>query len=253
MPRPGLTKSESVQIEGLVREYRAQLEKIGISRDQLLKALTDSTELAPHVHSFRSRLKDPDHLREKLIKKLLDQKKKGKTLSITPTNLLRRVTDLAGIRILHLYTRQIQDINRILLTILSEYRYSIREGPFARTWDDESRAFFQGCGIKTQKSPTLYTSVHYVVESASRTLVTFEIQVRTLMEEVWGEVDHSMNYPTPSKVLACREQVKVLARVTSGATRLVDSIFLTLDDARRPQQATPAKSRRSTVTDKGRG
>ena len=32
----------------------------------------------------------------------------------------------------------------------------------------------------------MYTSVHYVVSSKSRTKVTCEIQVRTLMEEVWG-------------------------------------------------------------------
>lgn len=243
MPQPTLTTNDQKLIERLVSEYEIQREKIAISRDQLLKALTDSTELAPHVHSIRSRLKDSDTLRDKLARKMLEQKRKGKSFGITPGNLLTRVTDLAGIRILHLYTRQIQDINRILLAILSEYRYSVREGPFARTWDDESREFFQSCGIKTQKSPTLYTSVHYVVGSASRTLVTFEIQVRTLMEEVWGEVDHSMNYPVPSKVFACREQVKVLARVTSGATRLVDSIFLTLDNAKSKGPASSIKAK----------
>jgi putative GTP pyrophosphokinase len=61
------------------------------------------------------------------------------------------------------------------------------------------------------------------------------------MEEVWGEVDHTMNYPIPSKVLAYREQVKVLARVTSGATRLVDSIFLTLDDSKSKTPKRPTR------------
>jgi ppGpp synthetase/RelA/SpoT-type nucleotidyltranferase len=60
--------------------------------------------------------------------------------------------------------------------------------------------------------------------------MTAEIQVRTLMEEVWGEVDHTMNYPYPVESLACREQLKVLARVTSSASRLVDSIFATVAD-----------------------
>ena len=46
-----------------------------------------------------------------------------------------------------------------------------------------------------------------------------------------GEVDHLINYPTSTTVLASREQLKVLARVTSSATRLVDSIFLTHADA----------------------
>ncbi len=50
------------------------------------------------------------------------------------------------------------------------------------------------------------------------------------MEEVWGEVDHTMNYPHQIDNLACREQLKVLARVTSSATRLVDAIFLTADE-----------------------
>src|SRR5262249_2836849 len=111
----------------------------------------------------------------------------------------------------------------------AEQKYELIEGPFARTWDDESRVFFQECGIETQESPTLYTSVHYVIGSASRTLVPCEIQVRTLMEEVWGEVDHKINYPIPTEVLSSWEQLKVLARVTSSATRLVDSIFLTHD------------------------
>ena len=78
----------------------------------------------------------------------------------------------------------------------------------------------------------MYTSVHYVISSASRTTVTCEIQVRTLMEEVWGEVDHLLNYPVPSGVLASREELKVLARVTSSASRLVDAIFLTHEAAR---------------------
>ena len=50
------------------------------------------------------------------------------------------------------------------------------------------------------------------------------------MEEVWGEVEHSINYPHKIDNLACREQLKVLARVTSSATRLVDSIFLTFEE-----------------------
>lgn len=50
------------------------------------------------------------------------------------------------------------------------------------------------------------------------------------MEEVWGEVDHSINYPHKSDSVACREQIRALARATSSATRLVDSIFATVAD-----------------------
>lgn len=100
------------------------------------------------------------------------------------------------------------------------------------------------CGIETQDSPSMYTSVHYVVSSASRTKITAEIQVRTLMEEVWGEVDHTIKYPEKNASLACREQLKVLARATSTATRLVDAIFLTMEeDERRKADKGPVGTR----------
>jgi putative GTP pyrophosphokinase len=104
------------------------------------------------------------------------------------------------------------------------------------TWDDESREFFEGIGFASEGSKTMYTSVHYVIVSKSKATVTCEIQVRTLMEEVWGEVDHSINYLHPSSSVACKEQIRALARSTSVATRLVDSIFATLLDLKKPKR-----------------
>ena len=51
-----------------------------------------------------------------------------------------------------------------------------------------------------------------------------EIQVRTLYEEVWGEIDHSLNYPYKCDSLSCKEQLKVLAQLTAAGTRLANSI-----------------------------
>lgn len=214
-------------VSELLATYDENLLSITLFRDQLVAALNSAPDLASLVHSMKTRIKDRDLLREKLHRKIEEAKADGKAFDISPENLLTEINDLAGVRLLHLYTRQIREINEALKTIFEEQKYELREGPFARTWDDESREFFESCGIVTQASPTMYTSVHYVVGSASRTTVTCEVQVRTLMEEVWGEVDHAINYPTPTGVLASSEQIKVLARVTSSASRLVDSIFLT--------------------------
>lgn len=192
---------------------------------QLSAAILGSPGLMAHVHSTKARIKDPDHLEDKLIRKLIDAKAKNRKFTISEKNLLYRINDLAGFRILHLHTEQIVSIDRELRAVLDKYRLPLYGTPKARTWDDESRAFFQKCGLKTVKSPTMYTSVHYVVESYSSTKATCEIQVRTLAEELWGEVDHTMNYPHECGVLSCREQIKVLARVTSRCSRLVDSIF----------------------------
>lgn len=217
-------------IEKLVDVYRQNQHLVSQFQNQLLESLNSSKALMQHVHSIKARLKDPEHLKDKLRRKIAKCKQNGEPFGVEPANLLVKVTDLAGVRILHLHTRQIAVIDSALRGILDEQRFSLLEGPFARTWDDESRAFLRSYGIETQDSPSLYTSVHYVVGSASRTTVTCEIQVRTLMEEVWGEVDHTMNYPHKIQSLACSEQLKVLARMTSSATRLVDSIFATFED-----------------------
>ena len=197
----------------LLEAYAQHRDTVALFGSQLMMALESSSVLQAHVHSMKTRIKDPDHLADKLKRKIGECESRGETFDITPENLLVRINDLAGVRILHLYTRQVQQIDAALRAILVEQQYELVEGPFARTWDDESREFFQSCGIETQESPTMYTSVHYVISSASRTRVTCEIQVRTLMEEVWGEVDHTLNYPVPTTVLSSREQLKVLARV----------------------------------------
>jgi putative GTP pyrophosphokinase len=240
-----MPRARRSRIDALIAAYAANKHLISQFQSQLLTSLEGSSDLMRHVHSTKARLKDPDHLKDKLQRRIASLRKDRRAFDVTAENLLIKINDLAGIRILHLYTRQIAQIDAVLRSIFKEQRFGLLEGPFARTWDDESRTYFAECGIETQVSPSLYTSVHYVVGSASRTKVTCEIQVRTLMEEVWGEVDHLINYPQRSGSVACREQLKVLARVTSSATRLVDSIFMTLDDYARfaPRQKIGAPKR----------
>ena len=169
---------------------------------------------------MKVRTKDPDHLRDKLLRHR--ERLRGET-RVTRDNLFRKINDLAGVRILHIHTRQFASIDAALRELFEESHYRISEGPFARTWDDESREYFRELGVKIEKSPTMYTSVHYVI--APNQQFTCEIQVRTLMEEVWGEIDHAINYPVPTASVACREQIRALARATSSCSRLVDAIM----------------------------
>jgi ppGpp synthetase/RelA/SpoT-type nucleotidyltranferase len=227
LPKDGLTTAERQLVVSLLKAYASHHKSITVFHDQLMVALKGSAALANLIHSMRSRLK-------------------RKAFTVKPDNLLTKINDLVGFRLLHLYTRQFTAIDAALREVLDEGKYQLIEGPFARTWDDESRQFFQDCKVQTQDSPSMYTSVHYVIGSASKTTVTAEIQVRTLSEEVWGEVDHTMNYPRPIDNVACREQLKVLARVTSSASRLVDSIFATVEDHKRgrSQGDMPTKARK---------
>ena len=92
-----------------------------------------------------------------------------------------------------------EQINTALRYRLGQALYRLVEGPVAKTWDDESRKYFHKIGIKTEasKESTLYTSVHYVVQPNLKAKYTCEIQVRTLADEIWGELSHAINYPYP--------------------------------------------------------
>jgi putative GTP pyrophosphokinase len=174
-------------------------------------------------------LKNPKHLRDKLERIYFRLLKEGKKFDIMPKNLFHELDDLAGVRILHIHREQLKEIDPLIRETLKHHKYILREDPKAYTWDEENKDFFDNLGFKVETKATFYTSVHYVVQPHWAD-VGCELQVRSLAEELWGEVSHQIEYPHPSGSKACDEQIKVLARVASGCTRLVDSIFASRDE-----------------------
>ncbi len=216
-------------IDRLVAHYEANESLIKRFVDSfhahVMGAMVTPQPLSRLVHSVKQRMKEPSHLKEKLINKLLQKQKAGEEFDITPDDLLLRVNDLGGYRILHLHTRQMGEIDPVLRELLDVAQCDLFEPPFAHVWDEETSAYFESIGIRTEFNPRLYSSVHYVVQPRSKARVTYEVQVRTLADEIWGEIDHKINYPHAHASLACREQIKALARVASSCSRLVDSIM----------------------------
>lgn len=179
----------------------------------------------PIIHSIKSRIKNPEHLRDKLQRKLADG------LSVDPGNFFDQITDLAGVRVLHLYGDQFPIIHNAIMRQVAKGNWVLNEDPVANTWDPEAKKFYELMGIKTAIRESLYTSIHYVIKPNNNpNMVCCEIQVRTLFEEIWGEIDHTINYPHKTESIACSEQLKVLAKLSSTGTRLADSIFRTYND-----------------------
>ena len=178
------------------------------------------------VHSVKSRMKDPEHLKDKIQRKL----KSGKI--IDENNLFTVVNDLIGVRVLYLYQDQFQLIHNELLKKVDETKdWMFVEAPKAYTWDPETREYFEKLNIHTEVRDTYYTSVHYVIKPNNElSNITCEIQVRTLFEEIWGEIDHTINYPHQTEIIACKAQLRVLAKLVSTGSRWADSIFRTYND-----------------------
>lgn len=220
--------SREETIDAAVRAYEEKRDAFERFRVGVVAYFEVARELTapplPAVHSVKSRLKDPGHLREKLLRKGSDGD------PITAENLFQRVTDLCGVRVLHLHQAQFQKIHAHIQKNVDDGDWVLGETPKAYSWDPEAKRGFEAMGLDTQIRESLYTSVHYLVRPNARSPVCCEIQVRTLFEEIWGEIDHAINYPTASESRACRDQLKVLARLVSTGTRLADSIFSTLDE-----------------------
>lgn len=220
-----LDKAELQGIERAVAHFEANRKSFELVATSLVEAFQASARLEGLLHFVRYRVKDPNHLREKLERKMLEARQVGERLEINETNLFERVTDLAGVRLIHLHTDQLREIHPGIIETLDQWKYRLIEGPVANCWDVEYEKFFSELGIEPRSRESMYSTIHYVVEANSRDKITCELQVRTLMDEVWGEVSHRVNYPAPTKSRVCEDQLRVLARLTTGCTRLVDSIF----------------------------
>lgn len=181
-------------------------------------------EPLPLVHSLKSRLKDPSHLAQKL------SRKDNSENPITVENVFDRITDLAGIRVLHLHRQQFTDIHKAIESKVKDGDWVYFEAPCAYTWDPETEGFYKSLGIDYKVRDTYYTSVHYIIMPKPNSPIKCEIQVRTLFEEIWGEIDHYINYPLKTKSTACREQLRVLSKLSVTGTRLADSILNSHDE-----------------------
>ena len=213
--------------KGVLETYEENLEAFEFFHKHV-RNFFEGRSLAKHVHSVRHRLKDVNHLLEKIERKntedaaLPPDQQKG---PIDPGNVFSRITDVAGVRVLHLHISQFGAIHQALMAKVVDGEFTLFEDPKAYTWDPESGNYFQGLGLQKELKDSYYTSIHYVLRPNSKSLATCEVQVRTLLEEVWGEVDHTMNYPAPTADEHCREQIRILARLVGAGTHLADSIM----------------------------
>lgn len=192
-------------------------------RDELLSAgqdvLVRVTKITG-VHSVRSRVKDREHLAAKIVRKRLEKPDRVITLE----NYATEVTDLVGVRALHLFKDDWQKIHPEIMD-----RWETHETPIAyhRLGDDAAyiEAFKKmGCDVRAHKRH--YRSVHYLVKTrATRREQIVEVQVRTLFEEGWAEIDHKVTYPHDVDNPVLLPVLGALNRIASQADELGSTVL----------------------------
>lgn len=183
---------EWTALQAIADDYEMQSEQLGESAALFAKVIQKFEK----VHSVRWRIKDREHLLEKIVRKRAEGS--VKYADINAGNYFEHVTDLIGIRALHLFKED-------CLAIVSDIKnvWSPIEVPviYKRAGDnDELNKKFEEEGYEIKDHPAGYRSVHYVFESQplGRKVIT-EVQVRTIFEEGWSEIDHKVRYPNFSE------------------------------------------------------
>lgn len=171
------------------------------------------------VHSVRWRVKSPDHLIEKIIRKRVSNSQSNKYMEISLSNYHQIVSDLIGVRALHLFKDGCLEIHDQIVEM-----WEPAESPVSYIRDgdrSELLEYFEERNISAKIHPAGYRSVHYVLKTKPGLReVLVEVQVRTVFEEAWSEIDHKVRYPNFSDNKQLENVLKIFNRLAGSADEM---------------------------------
>ncbi len=209
----------------IAEDYTGRLEHFYEVRDMFVREIIENQEEKTGLHSYRTRIKTAEHLIEKIIRRRVENYLKYWKLN--RENYLKFVTDIIGFRGLLLYREDWVVFHKHLLSCFEnrpewyvhdclrdfeqdrDYymaeapKVHMRSGDFGDIYAD----WISSDNIYSQK---YYRSVHYIIKYRG---IYLELQVRTLFEEGWGEIDHHILYPYKKKDPMLTEFSELLNRL----------------------------------------
>lgn len=172
------------------------------------------------VHTVKSRIKEPDRLIEKIIRKTEDRRLKyGDDFQFTVDNYKNEINDLIGIRVIHIFKDQWQAIHEFIMKTWNviEVTANVRDG--------DNTKIFEELDIEVRSRVSGYRSVHYLVEFyPTNEKVIAEIQVRTIFEEGYGEIDHRLRYSHVEIPEILKSNLLLFNRIVGSADEMASLI-----------------------------
>lgn len=183
--------------------------------ESYLQSLFSRFAKLPSVHSVRYRVKDAEHLIEKIIrKKILDPNR-----DLSYETYFSELDDLVGLRILHLFKDDWESIHEYITS-----HWNLKEPPTAyyRKGDgDEYLEIYKKRGCEPQEHKYGYRSIHYIIsEDILSVKLSCEIQVRTIFEEAWSEIDHTIRYLYDMDNPIFKQYLLILNRLSGSADEM---------------------------------
>jgi ppGpp synthetase/RelA/SpoT-type nucleotidyltranferase len=188
------------QKEAILISFLNEKEKYKKLAEYMVRLIQeDPSSPKESLHTIIYRIKDELRLIEKIntVNKEID----AGTPPITKQNYQARVGDLLGVRIICLRLSDVEKIAAYLKLLSEENILHFVKGP------DQKRSFIlpvdPGDSIPDGIVPiyTGYSSIHYEVKIGEKSDapsslkdLKVELQLRTILEEAWSEIDHKYRY-----------------------------------------------------------
>ncbi len=165
----------------LIEERTSILDKVSKELDRFF---TDSFFIKDHFLNVSCRIKSPESLKEKILRDNFYIKYK------TPDNLLHNLSDLIGIRI---ECRFIEDEVKIYEDIVDMFKTKEEDGYYSNPLNSSIRLKLSDDQPQIQKNGFEIYKIDgkYKKDDIE---VNFELQIKSLVNVFWGEIDHRVLY-----------------------------------------------------------
>jgi GTP pyrophosphokinase len=188
------------QREAILISFLNEKEKYKKLAEYIVQLIQDDPSSPKEsFHTIIYRIKDELRLIEKINR--LNEELEAGVPSIMEKNYQARVGDLLGIRIICLRLSDVEKVEAYLKLLSEENILSFVKGP------DRKRSFVLPVNAGDLIPDDIglgysgYSSIHYQIEldensdapSGLKGLL-FELQLRTILEEAWSEIDHKYRY-----------------------------------------------------------
>lgn len=222
---------------------------------------TGTPAVADLAYAVKARVKE-DH---KVIDKIKDRRSGGKG-EPNPDYGVSDVTDLVGLRIVTLYRLDVIDIIEALLRAIDQdpssaaafvagsisevVIYSTNSTGDVQDLPNRVMRLFEDYGLgspvcRIAEKPSNYSSIHILVRGRGKYRdgyreLPIEIQVRTALEDVWGQIEHSLKYkrkqlvsensPENARLATTLNHLGALKTMIDGIAQYGDQIKLQIDE-----------------------
>ncbi|MGS2724791.1 hypothetical protein ACVBEJ_13715 [Porticoccus sp. GXU_MW_L64] len=195
-----------------IKFLASQISSTARQADEQLSNILKTSDLQDICYAYKSRIKQWD----KLTKKVEIKKKNNHDYNIGS------ITDVLGLRVVTLFRKDMRAVTELILSLIS-HKTEHKPNPFLKDSLVEAIIYTPSIGndpiiseiinticsynllprweIKEEASAARYSSIHLVSkidlgvpEFNSTYKIPIEIQIRTVFEDAWGEIDHKYGY-----------------------------------------------------------